>query len=73
MNAIIQSLMTNLMSKNPQGYQLINQLMTNGGNPEAILKQIFSNATPEQRQQVLNQAKSYGCPSNILSKMQNIK
>ena len=73
MNVIVQTLMNNLMRKNPQGYQVVNKMMTNGGNPEAILKQILSNATPEQRQSVLNQAKSYGCPENMLSRIQNMK
>lgn len=73
MNPIIQNLMKNLMSKNPQGYQMINQLMMNNGNPEGALKQLFSNATPEQRQQVLNQARGYGVPNDVLSKLQNMK
>ena len=73
MNVIMQTLMKNLMSKNPQGYQMVNNLMMNGGNPEGMLKQILDKTTPEQRQQVLNQAKSYGCPSDILSKVQNMK
>lgn len=73
MNAIVQTLMNNLMRKNPQGYQVVNQMMTSGGNPEAMLKQILGNATPEQRQSVLNQAKSYGCPENMLSRIQNMK
>ena len=73
MNVIMQTLMRNLMSRNPAGYQMINQLMNNGTNPEEMLQQMFSNASPEQKQQVLNAAKSYGCPSNILSKFQNKK
>lgn len=73
MNVIMQTLMRNLMNKNPNGYQMINQLMNNGTNPEEMLQQMFSNASPEQKQKVLNAAKSYGCPSNILSKFQNLK
>ena len=73
MNAIVQTLMNNLMRKNPQGYQVINQMMTNGGNPEAMLKQILGNANAEQKQQILNTAKSYGCPTEVLSKIQNMK
>lgn len=73
MNPIISMLMQRLQGKNPQGYQMVQQMMNGNGNPEAALKQIFSNSTPEQRQQVLNTAKSYGCPSDILSKLQNMK
>jgi hypothetical protein len=47
--------------------------MRSNGNPQAMLQQIMSNATPEQKQSLLNQAKQYGCPSNILSQIQNMK
>ena len=47
--------------------------MQNNGNPKDIVEQMFKNATPEQRQNVLNQARSYGCPNDILSKLQNLK
>ena len=73
MNPIIQVLMGQLQSKNPQGYQMINQMMQSGGNPEAMVKQMMGNISPEQKQQVLNQAKSYGAPSDVLSKIQNMK
>ena len=73
MNVILNSLMQTLMSKNPNGYKLANDLMKNGGDVNAIAKQILGNASAEQRQQILNTAKSYGCPSNILSKFQNLK
>lgn len=73
MNPIISMLMQRLQGKNPQGYNMVNQMMQNGANPEAMVKQIFGNASPEQRQQVLNTAKSYGCPQDVLSKLQNMK
>lgn len=62
MNPIISMLMQRLQGVNPGGYQFANDLMRNGGNPEGALKQIFSNATPEQKQQILNTAKSYRLP-----------
>lgn len=73
MNPVIQMLMQRLQGSNPQGYQLVNNLMQNGGNPEGMLKQILSKSSPEQRQQILNQAKSYGAPNDVLSKIQNMK
>lgn len=73
MNPIVQMLMSRLQQKNPQGYNAINQAMQNNGNPKDIVEQMFKNATPEQRQSVLNQARSYGCPNDILSKLQNLK
>lgn len=47
--------------------------MRSNGNPMAFAKQIMSNASPEQRQNLLNQAKGYGVPDNILSQLQNMK
>lgn len=73
MNPIISMLMGNLQKKNPQGYQMVNQMMQSGGNPEALLKQVMNGASPEQRQQILNTAKSYGAPNDVLSKIQNMK
>lgn len=59
--------------KNPQSFKIVNEAMQNNGNPSAMLQQMFSNATPEQRQSVLKQAKGYGCPDSILSQLQNMK
>lgn len=73
MNPIISVLMQRLQGSNPQGYQLVNNMMRNGNNPNDMLKQVLDKATPEQRQQVLNTAKSYGCPTDVLSKIQNMK
>ena len=47
--------------------------MQNNGNPEAMLQQVMSNATPEQKKSILEQAKNYGVPNEILSKVQNMK
>lgn len=73
MNPIISVLMQRLQGANPNGYQMINQLMQNGGSPEGALKQMLGNVSPEQKQQVLNTAKGYGCPADILSRIQNMK
>lgn len=71
--AIIQTMMGQMKVKNPQGYQFVNNLMQNNGNPNAILNQVFGQIKPEVRQNILNQAKEYGVPENILAKIQNIK
>lgn len=73
MNPIMNMMMQKLRGSNPQGYNLINQAMQNGADPNAMLKQIMSKSSPEQRQQLLNTAKSYGAPNNILSQLQNMK
>ena len=52
---------------------MVNEAMRNNGNPSELVKQMMSNATPEQRQNLLKQAKGYGVPENILAKIQNMK
>lgn len=59
--------------KNPKGHQFVNSLMQSNGNPEEALNQLMKEATPEQRQPLLNIAKSYGAPNELLSKLQNMK
>lgn len=59
--------------KMPQNFQTINALMQNKNNPQDLVNQIMGNITPEQKQNLLNQCKSYGMPENILSQLQNMK
>lgn len=59
--------------KNPQGYQFVSQLMQSNGDPSVIINQMMGKATPEQKQNLLNQGKNYGVPNDILSKLQNSK
>lgn len=73
MNPVINMLMQRLQKTNPNGYNLINQAMQNGGDPNALLQQVMGKTNAEQRQQILNTARSYGAPDNILSKIQNMK
>ena len=47
--------------------------MQNNGDPSTLTKQILGNLSPEQRQNILVQAKSYGAPNDILSQIQNMK
>lgn len=59
--------------QSPQKYKLINEAMLNNGNPSAILQQMIGNATPEQRQDLYAEARKYGVPDDVLSKIQNMK
>lgn len=72
-NPIMSMLMNQLQSKNPQGFNMISQMMNNGGNPQALVRQFMNNATPQQMQGVMQQAKQFGVPDNILSQLQNMK
>lgn len=65
--------MSRLQQRNPQGFQLVQNLMNSNGDPNKAINQIMKNITPEQRQNILTQAKSYGVPDNILSQFQNMR
>lgn len=65
--------MTQLQSKNPQAFQLINQARNSGANPQMLMKQMMSNIDKNSMQQVLTQAKQFGVPDNVLQQIQNIK
>lgn len=73
MNPIMNMLMGQLQGKNPQGFQMLNQMMNNGANPQNIIKQMLGNTNSSQFQQIMQQAKQMGCPDNILSQIQNMK
>ena len=59
--------------KMPKNFQLAQNLMQNKNNPQDLVRQIMGNISPERKQGLLNQMKQYGCPDNILSKLQNMK
>lgn len=73
MTPILSMLMGMLNARNPKMYQSINMAMNNGQNPQELLKQVMGNATPEQREGIIKQAGSMGCPKEILSQIQNMK
>lgn len=57
----------------PQNFQVVNNLMQNKANPQDLVNQIMGNISPEQKQNLLNQMKSYGMPEQLLSQLQNMK
>ena len=57
----------------PREFQQLNELIQSNANPQAIIQQMMSGATPEQKQALLRQAKNYNVPDNILSQIQNMK
>ena len=59
--------------QNPQMYQQLSQLQRNNANPQALIQQMVSQASPQQMQYVLSQAKMFGVPDNVLAQIQNMK
>ena len=73
MTPMLGMIMGILQSRNPQMYQTINQAMNSGQNPQGLIKQVMGNISPEQREGIIKNAKNMGCPSNVLSQIQNMK
>lgn len=65
--------MSRLQAQNPQQANQLKQMMSNGSNPQDILKQIMTNSNSSQVENVLNMGKQIGVPDDILNKIQNIK
>lgn len=70
--AIMKSVMTRLQNINPQGFQLVDQAIKNGGNPLGIWQQISKQMNPSQLQGILNNAGQYGCPQSVINQFQGI-
>lgn len=70
---LMQTLMSILQVRSPQGFQRMQQMINAKQDPNALVKQVMGNMPPQQKQAILQQAKSYGCPNEILSKIQNMK
>ena len=70
-NPIMQMMLNQLQMKNPQMFQAINQARNNGINPQNMLKQMIGQSSPQEMQDIIKQAKSMGCPDNILNQIQN--
>ena len=57
-------------------FNTINQLRMNNGNPMQLFKQITSNYSPEQMNNLFNRAQQMGIPANALDELKkdiNIK
>lgn len=72
-NQILNSLLEQTKRTNPQGFQMINNMMRSGTSPQAFLKQVLGNAKPEQIEGLINKAKQLNCPDSVLKQIQNIK
>lgn len=57
----------------PKNFQVAQNLMQNKNNPQDLVNQIMGSMSAEQKQNLLNQCKSYGMPEHLLSQLQNMK
>lgn len=72
-NPMMNTFMNMLKARNPQGYAKVNQAMQMGTQPQALVKQFMSEATPEQKEAVIQQATQMGVPKEILKQIQDMK
>ena len=70
---VMQMLMQQVQSQNPQAFQVVNQAINSGANPMQFMKQVMGNVSPQQMQDIMMQAKQFGVPDEILQQIQNIK
>lgn len=59
--------------RNPQVFQKAQSILQSNGNKEEFLQQLMGNMKPEQKENILKTARNLGCPSEILTKVQNMK
>ena len=55
-----QMLMSMLQQKNPQAYQMLQQLQSSGQNPQQLLSNMTANMTPEQLAQIKQMGSQFG-------------
>ena len=67
-NTVATMMMNQLRMNNPQMYQILN---LNKNNPIDLLKQMASNSSNEQMQQLFNKARQIGFPNEVLAEIQN--
>lgn len=72
-NMLMKMMLGQLQVRNPQMASQINQAMQNGVNPKNLMKQMLGKSNNEQIQQVMTQAKQFGCPDEVLNQLQNLK
>ena len=69
---IMNLLMTQLKMRNPQMFQMLEKAQQNKSNPMELFKQVTSKYTPEQMNNLINVAKQYGVPDDIINQINGI-
>lgn len=69
-NQIMTLLMNQLKTRNPQGFQNLNNFIQNKGDPKVLFKQITNNFTPEQMDKLYANAKQFGITEDLIKQVQ---
>lgn len=54
-------------------FQLVEQARKNQSNPMEMFRDVTKNYTPEQMDSLINRARQFGIPEEVLQKVQNQK
>lgn len=72
-NQLISMMMNQLKMKQPQMFQLVEQARKNQSNPMEMFRDVTKNYSPEQMENLINRAKQFGVPEEVLQNIQNQK
>lgn len=72
-NQLITMMMNQLKMKQPQMFQLVEQARKNQSNPMEMFKDVTKNYTPEQMDNLINRARQFGIPEEVLQQVQSQK
>lgn len=68
MQILMGQLQNQIMMKNPQAFQKLQELIKSTNNPQEFLNQITNSYTPEQKEQFMKFANGYGVSNEQLEK-----
>ena len=68
-NQLINMMMNQLKSKNPQAFQFLEQARQNQNNPQELFKQITNGYTPEQMTALFDKAKQFGISDDVINQL----
>ena len=72
-NQLISMMMNQLKMKQPQMFQLVEQARKNQSNAMEMFRDVTKNYSPEQMENLINRAKQFGVPEEVLQNIQNQK
>lgn len=70
-NQIVNMLMSQLKTRNPQMANQIQELINSNGNPMSLYQQMIKGKSPEQMAQFYQFAKQWGIPDEVINQAQN--
>ena len=71
LNQVMMMLTNQLKIKNPQLFNQYEMLRKNNGNPTELFKQVTNGYSPEQMNNLFNQAKTMGIPEDVINQFQS--